>query len=553
MQITTEGQRLILNGARQFSMKNVRAFAVATAQLEGLKKWRADGSYSLPDTNFNRNILNKYLNLEMDVKAPNVGVDVFSEFAVGRPDFAFKTTPFPGQMAAFEKGKAQDEFALFMEMGTGKTKVAIDLINFWWTVGAIDAVLIIAPKGVHNQWLEDQLPVHSTFDHRSWAWDGSPKGAPEEIFASDTSAMNILSVNYKATTTQRGAKMIERFLRNNPRFAVVVDESHWIKTPSSGRTKAVTEICQKASKRLLLTGTPIAKNLIDFWSQFYAMDPKIIGTEYQSTFKQQYCVMGGFKNRDVVGHKNVEELYRIVDPYVYRQTKEEMGLPPKIYAQRKFDMTISQKKAFNELKRDFITKLDDGTIVTASNAAVLLTRLQQITCGRLHHDKDKFDVLDNPRMNALLDVIGQYPDEAKVIIWCRFNHDCADVLAALGEQAVGYYGPLSDEDRATNKEIFIEDWDVKYFVGSPDTAGTGTDGLQRVCSRAVYYSNSFNSVNRWQSEDRTSRIGMGTNATYVDLIARGSPDLKILRNLRDKKNISDLTLDQIRMMLDETD
>jgi hypothetical protein len=90
---------------------------------------------------------------------------------------------------------------------------------------------------------------------------------------------------------------------------------------------------------------------------------------------------------------------------------------------------------------------------------------------------------------------------------------------------------------------------VRWFVANPASAGTGTDGLQKVCQNAVYYSNSFNALDRWQSEDRIDRFGMIGPASFVDIIATRSIDRPILANLRAKKDMSDLTLDQIRMAL----
>jgi SNF2 family DNA or RNA helicase len=142
----------------------------------------------------------------------------------------------------------------------------------------------------------------------------------------------------------------------------------------------------------------------------------------------------------------------------------------------------------------------------------------------------------------------------KKIIWCRFTRDVEVIQEMLGERAVTYYGEDSKAQKVDAKRAFILDEDIEAFISNPAAAGTGVDGLQRVSSCAIYYSQSFNVVHRWQSEDRIHRIGAGdASATYIDLVARGTIDRSILSNHKKKKDLADLVLDDIRMMLKEGD
>jgi SNF2 family DNA or RNA helicase len=149
----------------------------------------------------------------------------------------------------------------------------------------------------------------------------------------------------------------------------------------------------------------------------------------------------------------------------------------------------------------------------------------------------------------MMDIIEQRG--GKIVIWCRFHEDIEIVMKKLGSKAVDYYGKTSEAQRSINKQLFLDpNSGVEYFVASPEAAGTGMDGLQHVCQTAIYYSNSFNSLARWQSEGRIWRDGTTGTAMYFDLIAKGSPDNRILANLKDKKDISDLTLDEYRKLIE---
>ena len=154
-------------------------------------------------------------------------------------------------------------------------------------------------------------------------------------------------------------------------------------------------------------------------------------------------------------------------------------------------------------------------------------------------------------MDALLELLDQLVDR-KVVIWCRFQYDVEQVAKTLGGYAktCRIYGPMTDSERYINKTRFIDNPDYKYLVATPDAAGRGLDGLQKGCSHAIYYSNSFNAIARWQSEDRIHRIGQHATASYFDLIARGSPDRAILKNLRAKKDLSSLVLDDMRKIIE---
>jgi SNF2 family DNA or RNA helicase len=113
---------------------------------------------------------------------------------------------------------------------------------------------------------------------------------------------------------------------------------------------------------------------------------------------------------------------------------------------------------------------------------------------------------------------------------------------------------MSDDEREKSKKTFLSATECTYFVASQATGGSGLDGLQTVCHRAIYYTNSYNAIDRWQSEDRTHRMGMGDKpADYTDLVCRGSTDAKMRANLRAKKSLSDLALGDIMEMINGSD
>ena len=550
------------NRARTTSPYNVQIIR-ALNRLEGQKRWGANNALSFEPTPYNLEVWKKVfpdavIEYEKVENGPAVVEDGLFDLAEDRPTFRFKTEPRAHQRAALEKLRHHTACGLFMDVGTGKSWTAIALMGMRWCARQSDHVLLIAKNGVHTQWVEEQIPEHmsDSVSYKCWVYGKTKKAEREFATFMNFAGLKIFAINVDALITQNGEKKITEFLKAaKGKATIIVDESQDIKNISASRTKAALKFSEMCKYRMIMTGTPIAKNVVDLFSQFKFLNESILGHRYITTFKNRYCVI---QNSDwgpvITGHKNIDELYKKIDPYIFRITSAEaLDLPPKVYANRTFDLSDEQQRVMKELKQNFFAQLSDDRkdFATVKNAAGLITRLQQISCGYLPKDDGSIQRFPNPRMQALLDLLEQR--EGKAIIWCRFNEDILQICKQLGSDAVHYYGGTSPADRERAKSQFLDPQsDVRYLVASPEAAGTGLN-LQGICRTNVYYSNSFNSLARWQSEGRTWRDGTTGSVAYFDLIARKSPDSRILTNLRNKKNISDMTLDEYRLILDWED
>jgi hypothetical protein len=207
-----------------------------------------------------------------------------------------------------------------------------------------------------------------------------------------------------------------------------------------------------------------------------------------------------------------------------------------------------------DLKQNFIAELDSGEEMTVTHVATQMMRLQQITCGTfIDDDGVEHTLKENPRLERLIDAIDQRT--GKMMIWARYQADIRRIMERLPPgRAVSYYGATTDKQRVTAKLEFLDPTsDIDWFVSNPQAGGVGLDGFQDVCSSAFYYSNSFNAIDRWQSEDRIHRDGQTLPVSYFDLVCKNSVDRRLLANLRQKKSLSDLVLDDIRRILMEED
>jgi len=472
--------------------------------------------------------------------------------------FSYKTEPYDHQKTAFALGRDRKVFGYIMDMGTGKSKVLIDNVAYLYASGKADTFLLTAPNGVHRQWVEEQIPRHMPDwvqyraiiyqppSYRTKAWEkehaevmGFKDGL--RIFAMNIEAFQGKWVGNKAPPgVQYAANVLD-----TGKTLWGVDESTRIKNGSAARTKNVLKLRNLAEYRRILSGAPITRGVEDLFTQLKFLDEDILGFSSFYTFRNHFCVTAPIPGAppgavQIVGYKNLEELKQRLQGHSYRVTKEEcLDLPEMVYMPLEVLMTPEQKKMYYDIKEDLFTQLDDGTMVTADIAIVQLTKMYQVLCGHIRTEEGDWRPVPNNRIATAMDVIEEAAQ--KIVIWARYTPDIIQLGAAMkkaGIKYVEYHGGVSTADKAKNKAAFINDDSVIVFLGNPQAAGTGTDGLQDVCGYMMYYSNSFDADTRWQSEDRIHRSGMRDHCVYVDLIIPKSIDVKILKALKAKKDVA---------------
>ena len=465
-------------------------------------------------------------------------------------EYIFKTKPYEHQFKALKKSWDREFYGLFMEMGTGKSKVLIDEIASLYLRGKITAALIIAPKGVYRNWERGELPTHMPDQVPTLvaAWK-----APSEMSKKDkedlknilipNGKLRILLMNVEAFSSTKGTKYAAQFLHKSSAL-MAVDESTTIKTPSASRTKNVLRVGGLAKYRRIMTGSPVTKNPLDIFSQLEFLSPTILKQNYWA-FRSRYAIMrnvnfGPRSTQLVVGFQRLPELNIIVEQHSYRVLKEDcLDLPDKVYEKRFVSLTPEQVKAYEEMRRFNMTELEGETMTSLSSLTALI-RLHQISCGHVTLDSGETKALKSNRMNELLNVLDEV--EGKVIIWASYRFDLKHIEEILknkfGEESTAsYFGDTKDKDRQDIVERFQDkNSKLKYFVGNPSTGGYGL--TLTAAHTVIYYSNTYDLEKRMQSEDRAHRIGQVNKVTYIDLISEGTVDEKIVQSLRSKIDIA---------------
>ena len=374
-------------------------------------------------------------------------------------NYKFKTKPYKHQLTALEKSWNKENYAYFMEMGTGKTKVLIDNIAMLYDKGKIDGALIIAPKGVVKTWYEQELPTHlpDHIENVSVLWQSNiTKGQQEKLeslFEIET-AFHILVMNVEALSTEKGVKFASKFI-NSHKAMMAIDESTTIKTPTARRTKNIIGIGKHAKYRRIMTGSPITKNPLDLYTQCEFLDPYLLDFASYYAFRNRYAEMKTMhlRGRSIqVVHKfqNLGELSDTVKDFSYRVLKEDcLDLPEKVFIKRHVTLTPDQKKIYKQMKDNALAMLN-GKVTTTMTVLTQLMRLHQITCGHFTADDGSTQAVESNRLNELMDILEDV--DGKVIIWANYQMSVGEIIQALvkkyGEESyVHYYGLTAQEDR----------------------------------------------------------------------------------------------------------
>jgi SNF2 family DNA or RNA helicase len=467
--------------------------------------------------------------------------------------FIFKTKPYEHQQESFDASANSENFALLMDMGTGKTKVCLDTIGYNFEQGRVNFAIIVAPKGVIANWvgeIETHLPERIEREIVLWR-PSLTKAKRQELrdLYEENGKLKFLLMNVEAFSGKKGVDFAEFFVKKFKVF-MAVDESTTIKNRRAKRTKAICAVGRGAVMRRILTGSPITKSPLDLFSQLGFLSPEILGFKSYYAFQGRYAVvqrrtMGAHSFNHVVGFRRLDELTGALKAHSYRVRKEDcLDLPAKVYMKREVELTQEQSDAYTQMQHLALARLVSGELATTQNVLTQIMRLQQICLGHLTDDAGEVHPIKSNRLNELLDICDEI--QGKAIIWATWTMDIRSIAKALRDrhdvQAVAtLHGETPDSERQKIVESFQDrQSELRFLVGHPKTGGFGL--TLTAANTVIYYSNSYDLELRIQSEDRAHRIGQENKVTYIDLISPGTIDQKIVEALRSKIKIADTIL-----------
>ena len=413
------------------------------------------------------------------------------------------------QKLALQYIRLNDNFALFMEQGCGKTLPTLCRLLELYKEGKITNALIVAPKATMGAWYRDMN-----------LFEQSDKWILENL---------ISVINYDSVW------------RKNKGYdkqwdVIVLDESHKIKNRNSKRASFLLKLSLKAKYRYILTGTPIGNGQLEnIWAQYAFLKPTIvrnrIASEIFGTYRQfedRYCILNQWWKP--YKYINVEELQDIISQYCYRVTKAEcLDLPEKL-PDEIYEIELQEPKLYKELhKHSTIEEMD----ILAENPLARMTKLRQICSGFLNTDTETIE-LKCEKLKVLEEFLEDW--NKKLVIFCEFKHSIQAISSLLNKLKIQHV--ILDGDQK-DKQIwrkFQTDPKIQVIICQYQSGSTGIDLY--TADTIIYYEPTLSSNTLEQSRDRIHRIGQKSKCSYIHFITKGTIETAIYRALKNYNDFS---------------
>jgi SNF2 family DNA or RNA helicase len=325
---------------------------------------------------------------------------------------------------------------------------------------------------------------------------------------------------------------------------VIIDESTCIKNPKAKRSKYIVDTLRPLSRcRRILSGLPTPRSPLDIFQQFYFLNPDILGQRNYWVFRRRYAVMrkvdfGGRMVDIVVGYRNLEEIKRRIEPYSYRV--EFRPKIPSTYVIADIKLSDEQIDAYQKMKQFATMEIAKEAHVTATIVITQLLKLHQILCGHVIDEHGKVHYLPERRTAKVLELLEH--GGGKTVIWCSYDATMRRLSQRLmeeyGEPAVARFWGGNENIRLAEEQRFLMDPLCQIMLATPNAGGKGR--TWSVADQVIYFSSTNDLELRDQSEQRVQGVDKMRQVDYIDLIAPGTVESKILTALRKKINMASL-------------
>lgn len=451
----------------------------------------------------------------------------------------FRTKPWKHQLAALRylMKEEHSSAALLLQMGAGKTKICIDLINN----KNYNLTLIVCPHKAARVWVK-QFPIHSA-DTEIRVYNLCKFSSVRKVeflkkMAGEQKLANriVCIVNYDSIWREP----FRTYIKDKVRFdAIICDESHRMKSPSSKCSRFMQTLGRRCEHRYIATGTLLAQTPLDVYAQYRFLNPEVFGTSFEK-FRRQYTKLDVVKSMklgyEVLDKKepyiNLDDLNEKIMSCAFK-VDAELDLPPTRDILVEFDLPSKVESIYKEIEKEGAVELASGSL-EIENVLTTTLRLQQLTSGFIKltdEDGNKHtEVVSKARCEALEDLLTDLPKEEPVVVFAKFTKDIQNILKvceALGRTCSEISGRKDEYD----------DWDAGKTSVLVVQIESGAEGLDFTRARyAVYYSLTHKLWVYSQSRKRLHRPGQKHEVTYYILQGKRSKGKSVDENILDSLN-----------------
>lgn len=512
---------------------------------------------------------------------------------------------YPHQQEGLRRALKEPFFSLFMEMGTGKTAVAIKAMEERYKKGEIRRVIIFVPNSITLNWIIEigkfiSLPKgsyvldrmnHKKKNHRTEAFHNLRSQDPElctlkelkgqgavgrkkDIVNSQDKKLIILVANYDK------ARVMFKELKKFKPHMTICDESHKLKGVTTAVSKKVYAISRSSDYRLMMTGTPICNGVQDLFMPYKIMDEDIFGSEFPG-FRNRYLKMGGYMGKQIVGHTRESEIQRILSETSYRIRLDDcVELPPLVMKYHNIELGSKATSYYNEMKENMLVEVENvadqyprayikevlksngvyfspkesyaslilkaQVFINTSSCELMLTqiiKLQQITGGFITTDDGNIHRIDHGKASEVKNIILDH--DRPIIVFCKYVAEIDGLMEDLKglSRNKQLLNIQSYRDKKNRDKIYTD-----FQKGKIDVLilqiRTGSVGLNlQVSNKAIFYSWNHSADDYIQAIFRIKRQNQKNPMEVIHLIAEDTIDMEILDIVKTKRLVANRVLD----------
>lgn len=468
--------------------------------------------------------------MERRAKAPRHRHDLCKEMVV-IPLFAH-------QEQAVQFGMMMPRAYLNMDCGTGKTRVALELIKRKKAKALVIAPLTLIETSWRGDWERFGYGESIVFSNArvnkkktlsgTWNWDGANgTNDPHDAVLMITNPESFIR------TSSYDAPWID---------TLIIDEASKLKNRTTKISKAVYEMSKRVKSVYLLSGNPCPNGPEEWWSQMRCIDPSVLGESWWS-FLGKYGYKTGYMKHEWKPYKEkLPELMGRISRVTFRVTKEEaLDLPPQTFTVRQFELGKEERAAYDALKRDKILELKAGTVL-AANILTEVSKLRQISSGFVLGLEGHALQLGKAKLDTLRDVLEEIGPQ-QVVIFSQWREEIRQIKEVLGEQAGCVYGGENEAAKADAIRSF-QMGKLRYLICHPRSGG---HGLNLQSASYIIWSSLSYSLEEWdQANARIHRSGQSKPCTHITLQAKDTIDQAVYAALKKKAKVSEALLEMLK-------
>lgn len=462
--------------------------------------------------------------------------------------FTFKTNPWTHQIAAFLGCISNTGFLNALDLGTGKTKVAVDLCRYLDFTNEnkckIKVLYVCLNSAVEK--MRDEVTTHSDFSAICLRGNKKEKlnmlkgdfnfyiinyeslrsllvkkeKREKAVYNEDTGITKIKKFN-KQVADQ---KLIRAFIRDNKFDVLILDESHTIKTHTSLIFRILKIISKQTEQRCLLTGTPFGNTLLDVWPQYYVVD---YGETFSHTFtlyRNSYFVDKGWFGPEwkvtPKGEKHIKSL--LYSKAIRYKESECEDLPKKVFRVLDYKLDKAQRKAYGDT-------LDIGHDSITENPKRKAIALKEI-CSGFIADSD-YTFKKNPKLELVWDLIENIHEEHKAVIFVERTASLDIIKRLLKKKKIQFtHMSSATKDKYSENMKFQNDHKYRVMVANIKSGGASID--LTAATYCIFWEHGGSVINYKQALKRIHRGGQTKRCFFYSLVGINTVEVSVYKDLQ---------------------